>query len=130
MGQFYFHNGDELLEVGTCPDGQEALQRSTFPGAKRVIGPAPCNPRNLKPDEFWCMREGCVKKREVAPDVQWMQARFKRDQLLAASDWRVTRAQETGIALPPEWVQYRQALRDITQQSDPGNLVWPLEPMT
>lgn len=40
--------------------------------------------------------------------------RAKRNALLVASDWVVTRSQETGEPIPDEWQAYRQALRDMT----------------
>lgn len=58
----------------------------------------------------------------------WAAVRLQRDQLLADSDWRVTRAFERGVALASEWLDYRQALRDITQQADPFNITWPQAP--
>lgn len=53
-------------------------------------------------------------------------ARRKRDALLAASDWVVTRAFETGTSVPAEWAEYRQALRDITEQAE---IIWPEKPL-
>lgn len=61
-------------------------------------------------------------------DRQWARVRYERFVLLAECDWRVTRATETGIPLPAEWVAYRQALRDVTTQPDPFNIVWPTPP--
>ena len=52
--------------------------------------------------------------------------RAERDRLLAASDW-------TQIADAPvvslEWQSYRQALRDVPQQSGfPDSVEWPVAP--
>ena len=58
----------------------------------------------------------------------WRPIIQKRNQLLIATDWRVIRAQETGEPELESWKQYRQALRDITQQSDPNNITWPQPP--
>lgn len=58
----------------------------------------------------------------------WEKVRGLRDALLTATDWRVIKAQETGLPLDSAWVAYRQALRDITQQPDPQNIVWPEVP--
>lgn len=58
----------------------------------------------------------------------WEHVRAQRDQLLAATDWRVVRAQEQGAPLDSAWIEYRQALRDITQQPDPHNIIWPQTP--
>lgn len=59
---------------------------------------------------------------------QWSLIRMQRDQLLAASDWRVIRAIDTGVPLEQTWTDYRQALRDVTTQADPFNITWPTEP--
>lgn len=53
----------------------------------------------------------------------------KRALLLADTDWVVLRAMESGGKVSAQWVAYRQALRDITQQAGyPLNIVWPERP--
>ena len=59
---------------------------------------------------------------------QWQGIRSERDDLLAKTDWVVTRASETGVAETDAWKTYRQALRDITTQSNPWDITWPTEP--
>jgi hypothetical protein len=55
--------------------------------------------------------------------------RNQRDSELAKSDWRVIKDTETGVNMGAEWVTYRQALRDITDQSGfPNEIEWPTEP--
>ena len=54
--------------------------------------------------------------------------RLKRDKLLSATDWVALKAMDTGVAVPTEWLAYRQALRDITDQEDPENIQWPIPP--
>jgi hypothetical protein len=52
--------------------------------------------------------------------------REQRDQLLSATDWRVTKAAEVGTLLDPEWIVYRQALREVPQQPGfPNSITWP-----
>lgn len=52
-----------------------------------------------------------------------------RDMLLSQSDWVVVRAVDQGTPIPTDWQTYRQALRDITNQSGyPTNVVWPVAP--
>ena len=58
----------------------------------------------------------------------WGDARRRRDALLSACDWVTLRAQERGEPVLPEWLAYRQALRDITQQGVPWAIVWPTPP--
>ncbi len=58
-------------------------------------------------------------------DAQWGIIRIERNTKLIASDW-------TQVADAPvdaaEWATYRQALRDITNQTNPFNIVWPTVP--
>jgi hypothetical protein len=61
--------------------------------------------------------------------------REQRDDLLAQSDWVVTKAVEQnaadglGIQVPMNWITYRQALRDIPSQAGfPYTVTWPQEP--
>ena len=57
------------------------------------------------------------------------EARAKRDRLLTESDWVTIRAMDTGNPVPTEWQTYRQALRDITEQTGfPEEIAWPQEP--
>jgi len=57
--------------------------------------------------------------------------RSDRDVLLTSTDWIVIKYLDIGDPVPQEWADYRQALRDITEQDGfPGNVVWPEEPTT
>lgn len=58
----------------------------------------------------------------------WLSVKTKRDGLLSETDWVSLRGQETGQGVSPEWLAYRQALRDITNQNDPENIQWPVPP--
>ncbi len=64
------------------------------------------------------------------PDKAWAWVRSRRDQMLAASDWVVLRASDRGEPVPPEWLAYRQALRDVTEQADPASIIWPEIPVS
>lgn len=61
-------------------------------------------------------------------ELLWAQVRNQRAARLAATDWVVLRAQERGEPVPDDWRDYRQALRDITEQTDPYQVVWPIRP--
>lgn len=60
------------------------------------------------------------------PDSEWPLIRFERDRRLAASDW--TQLPDVPLATKQTWAAYRQALRDVTEQPDPFNIVWPAAP--
>lgn len=59
---------------------------------------------------------------------QWMLVRLQRDEKLQQTDWTVVRAVDEGTPIPSDWQTYRQALRQITNQPDPYNIVWPTPP--
>ena len=57
--------------------------------------------------------------------------RIVRNELLEETDWIVIKYLDIGEPVPQEWSDYRQALRDITEQDGfPGNVDWPEEPTT
>ena len=60
------------------------------------------------------------------PETQWPVVRAERDRRLLASDW--TQLPDVLLATKEVWAAYRQALRDITEQLDPFNIVWPTAP--
>jgi hypothetical protein len=59
-------------------------------------------------------------------DTEWRLVRQNRDKLLQSSDW--TQLPDVPLATKEAWATYRQALRDITNQPDPFNIVWPTPP--
>lgn len=65
-------------------------------------------------------------------EEQWSLIRFRRNALLLDSDWTDTLSAKgrLGDAAYGLWQIYRQALRDITIQPDPFNVVWPEPPTT
>jgi hypothetical protein len=60
------------------------------------------------------------------PDTEWPLVRAKRNILLQQSDW--TQLPDVPLETKETWAVYRQALRDVTDQSDPFNIVWPAAP--
>jgi hypothetical protein len=59
---------------------------------------------------------------------QWVVVRGERDVKLQSCDWTVLPDVPMAPSVLTEWETYRQALRDITDQSDPFNIVWPTPP--
>ena len=56
----------------------------------------------------------------------WNAVRFERDKLISEYDW--TQGSDVPDSIKLKWQSYRQALRDITNQSDPLNVTWPAKP--
>lgn len=76
-------------------------------------------------------------KRKLTNDDMWEQTqnawgniRSRRNIELVESDW--TQLSDTPFTTEEkeEWRLYRQALRDITLQPDPFNIIWPVKPGT
>lgn len=65
---------------------------------------------------------------EAETAIQWAAVRKKRDDLLSQSDVFVVRAYEKGEPVLQETMDYRQALRDVTKQDNPFQIVWPVPP--
>ena len=62
----------------------------------------------------------------VSYDEMWGRTRARRDLLLSQSDW--TQLPDVPIPTKGVWAEYRQALRDITNQPDPFSITWPTPP--
>lgn len=58
----------------------------------------------------------------------WSEVRRKRGNKLYNCDWTQNLDAPLTDTKKAEWVTYRQALRDVTNQSDPLNITWPTEP--
>lgn len=62
-----------------------------------------------------------AEEQAILKNEQWQEIRSERDNLIKDTDWRAS----SDLTLSDEWKTYRQALRDITTQSDPFNITWP-----
>lgn len=82
-------------------------------------------------DELQTWSWDAARRRWIATPTtaaHWQAVRARRNELLTASDWIVSRSVEAGNPVPQAWRDYRQALRDVTTQADPLAIVWPVEP--
>jgi len=59
---------------------------------------------------------------------QWIHIRSQRNIYLSESDWTQLSDSPLTQEKKIEWSTYRQELRDITDQSDPKNIIWPTKP--
>jgi len=121
----------------TLADGSTRTDPSTFTDAELTAwgytGPftAPQYDEYTEVMEWtgvsFTVRPMTTEERQVVVDNQWVVIRNQRNRLLLESDW--TQLSDSP-ADKTAWAVYRQALRDITQQSDPFNLIWPTAPNT
>ena len=76
-------------------------------------------------EQTWSVRDMTADEIAARTAQQWQQVREQRNDLLTACDWtQLPDAPVDAVA----WAAYRQALRDITDQADPFNIVWPISP--
>ena len=77
----------------------------------------------------WTQMKTAEQLAQEAHEAAVESARAKRDRLLTESDWVTIRATDTGDPVPTEWLDYRQALRDIPDQTGfPEEIDGPQEP--
>jgi hypothetical protein len=62
-------------------------------------------------------------------EQEWADVRFERNRRLIACDWTQLPDAPLTDTKAANWGSYRQALRDITNQSDPFNIEWPVPPL-
>jgi hypothetical protein len=63
--------------------------------------------------------------------IQWQSIKTESERLLFESDYKVIKAYEAQIPVEPEWILYRQALRDIynnVNDINPFAVEWPNRP--
>ena len=61
-------------------------------------------------------------------ELAWRVAREQRNKRLSDCDWTQLPDAPLSNIETQDWATYRQALRDITEQSDPFNITWPTKP--
>lgn len=74
----------------------------------------------------WVQSEASQSEIQARIEYKWDEIRDLRNNLLSQSDW--TQLIDVNLPNQSEWQSYRQQLRDITNQSDPFNIVWPTKP--
>lgn len=140
-----------ILRHGTC--ALEDLQHQARAGTGEIVLPAdaavPVDPGSQRVD----LQVGCLVDHQppAPPNDEWrtwqwsaeakrwvdtptelalaVPLRAERARRLAASDWVTVRAMEQGEPVPPEWIAYRQALRDVPDQpAFPAGVTWPEPP--
>jgi hypothetical protein len=67
------------------------------------------------------------QKVEAKTAQAWSQVRAQQRQKLYESDWTCS-VTDYEVPNKADWVTYRAALRDVTTQSDPFAIVWPVKP--
>lgn len=124
--------GADVVFEGAQASGGTVYQYSQRSGVEQVngkwytkyiLGPVFANTEDATAIE----QEAAYKAQKDAEFAK--AARDSRDKLLADCDWVVVKALESGQTVPGEWATYRQALRDLPQQTGfPVTIDWPEKP--
>ena len=122
----------EVLSDNSMPEGYVMVGVIAPPsvGANQKAMPG----KPIKQGDKWVQSWDIVSmpQKEIDERTQILanSVRATRDQKLKDSDWIVIKAYETSTLVPVEWINYRQALRDIPKQSGfPYEVYWPLAPI-
>ena len=74
----------------------------------------------------WIQTDASQSEIDYRLENQWFVVRENRNQLLAECDW--TQLSDIPQTIKDLWSTYRQELREITNQSNPFNIEWPVKP--
>lgn len=77
----------------------------------------------------WEVRDATEQEIEERLSLRWDEVRVTRNRLLTESDWTQLDDAPFDSTKKSLWKKYRQDLRDITKQSDPFNITWPVKPI-
>jgi len=73
----------------------------------------------------WVVTEKTPEEIASYDEAERQNVRSQRDALLMKTDWMAL----SDVVMEPSWQEYRQSLRDVTDQAGfPFNVVWPTRP--
>jgi len=118
-----FANVSRVIE--TEPPVPTLLQRVDYDGVQLINGVWTeiwsIHPKYDDPIEQTNWEAECL-------EIQWNTVRAQRDQLLQLTDYTDLPHTPITQTCHNNFLTYRQALRDITNQPDPYNIIWPVMP--
>ena len=74
----------------------------------------------------WIQTDASEEEIALRIEDKWFEIRYLRNSLLTECDW--TQLSDVSESIRTSYQSYRQSLRDITNQSDPFNISWPVKP--
>jgi hypothetical protein len=74
----------------------------------------------------WIQTNASQNEIDYRVENQWFIVRTQRNELLSECDW--TQLADIPSETKELWQTYRQTLRDITSQSNPFSINWPVKP--
>jgi len=76
----------------------------------------------------WTVTQKTGDDLSQAINEKWLLVRAERTRTLSISDFTQISDAPVTSEKRVEWATYRQALRDLTTQTDPFNIAWPTSP--
>ena len=77
--------------------------------------------------QIWNQTDATQEEIDTKIENQWEHIRVARNEILTQCDWTILPDSPVSSSID-EWKTYRQQLRDITNQSNPFEVVWPTHP--
>ena len=77
--------------------------------------------------QVWNQTDATQEEIDIKIENQWEQIRVARNEILTQCDWTILSDSPVSSSIE-DWKTYRQQLRDITNQSNPFEVVWPTQP--
>ena len=77
--------------------------------------------------QVWNQTDATQEEIDIKIENQWEQIRVARNEILTQCDWTILSDSPVSSSIE-DWKTYRQQLRDITNQSNPFEVVWPTKP--
>lgn len=74
----------------------------------------------------WEQTDASTSEINARIEAKWVEVRENRNQLLQECDW--TQLGDIPNETKTIWQSYRQDLRDVTSQTNPFDIVWPVKP--
>lgn len=74
----------------------------------------------------WEQTDASISEINERLENKWFEIREIRNELLSECDW--TQLSDIPTETKSIWSEYRQSLRDITSQTNPFNITWPVKP--
>lgn len=74
----------------------------------------------------WEQTDASTVEINLRVEAKWEEIRQIRNELLLECDW--TQLSDIPTETKTYWQTYRQELRDVTNQPNPFNIVWPVKP--
>lgn len=94
---------------------------------EKVVEVAPVKDEYGRWIQAWAVEPMTEEEVSARTEQEWNAARTDRNQRLADSDWTQLPDAPLSNVEMQDCASYRQALRDITTQSDPFNIQWPAQ---